>query len=116
MPRLRVRRSSLTRHIARLAATAPSPRFSRTGKARCWPKPIYEWSTFTAGTASGTDLAVYGDFQNYLIAERLGMTVEIVQHVLGSNRRPIGARGLYAYGRTGGSATVPNAFRWLEVS
>jgi hypothetical protein len=33
-----------------------------------------------------------------------------------ANSRPIGARGLYAYGRTGGGAVVPNAFRWLGVS
>jgi HK97 family phage major capsid protein len=79
-------------------------------------RPIAEWSTMNAGTAVGQKLAIYGDYQSYLIAERLGMTVEVVPHVLGSNRRPIGARGLYAYGRTGGSAIVPNAFRYLELS
>jgi HK97 family phage major capsid protein len=77
--------------------------------------PTYEWSAMASGSSTGTKLAVYGDFSQFVIADRVGMTVEIVQHLFGSNRRPTGERGVFAYWRTGSKVVVPNAFRYLEV-
>ncbi|HUP75605.1 MAG TPA: hypothetical protein VM282_21380 [Acidimicrobiales bacterium] len=49
-----------------------------------------------------------------MIVDKPGsMRVETVPHLLGSNRRPIGARGLYAYWQTGSEATVETASRLL---
>ncbi|MEU6999923.1 phage major capsid protein [Nonomuraea sp. NPDC046570] len=58
---------------------------------------------------------IYGDFKNYVIADRIGTTIELIPHLVGPNRRPTGQRGLYLYFRTGGNVVVPNAFRMLDV-
>lgn len=57
------------------------------------------------------------DFQaGYLIADRLGMSVELIPHLFGAtNRFPTGQRGLFAIWRTGGGVTAANALRYLEV-
>lgn len=78
-------------------------------------RSMREWSTMATGTATGTKLAVHGDWSQYLIADRIGSTVELVPHVMGAAGRPIGARGLYFYWRTGSDLLVPNALRYLEV-
>jgi HK97 family phage major capsid protein len=67
-------------------------------------------------TGTGTQvLLVVGDFRNYLVAQRVGMTVELVPHLFGATgRRPTGQRGWYAYARVGAGLLVPNAFRYLS--
>jgi HK97 family phage major capsid protein len=69
------------------------------------------------GTTTGTKLIIAGDFQaGYLIADRLGMSVELVPHLFGATSRfPKGQRGLFAIWRTGGGVLAQNAFRYLEV-
>jgi HK97 family phage major capsid protein len=59
---------------------------------------------------------LYGDFRaGFYIADRLGMTVEIVSHLFGATRRPTGERGFFAYWRTGSKTVVPEAFKYLET-
>ncbi len=56
---------------------------------------------------------------NYLIADRLGITAELIPHLTAGGTAihyPSGQRGLYVYGRTGAAALVPNAFRALVVT
>lgn len=61
--------------------------------------------------------AVYGDFSNYVIADRIGMTVEFIPHLFGtSNGRPKGQRGWYAYYRVGADSVNDAAFRLLNVT
>jgi hypothetical protein len=68
-------------------------------------------------TTTGSRIAVLGDFHaGYVIADGIGLTVELVPHLLGSNRRPTGQCGLYASWRTGGKVVVLNALRYLEVT
>jgi HK97 family phage major capsid protein len=74
-----------------------------------------EWSAMDATTTSGDVVAIVGDLRNYVIVDRLGWQVELISHLLGSNRRPIGARGLYGIGRRGAKIAVPEAFRYAEV-
>ena len=60
---------------------------------------------------------VYGDFSNYVIADRIGMTVEFIPHLFGtSNGRPKGQRGWYAYYRVGADSVNDGAFRLLDVT
>jgi HK97 family phage major capsid protein len=59
---------------------------------------------------------VYGDFDNYVIADRIGMTVEFIPHLVGTNRRPTGSRGWYAYYRVGADSVNDGAFRMLDVT
>jgi HK97 family phage major capsid protein len=75
-----------------------------------------EWSTFsTATTTPGATVLAYGDFNQFVIADRIGMNVEIVQHMFGSALRPTGQRGLFAYWRTGSKKLTENAFRFSVI-
>lgn len=78
--------------------------------------PTYEWSTMTSTMATTNRIGLYGDFKQYLIADRIGGTIELIPHLFGAtNRFPTGQRGLYYYWRVGGGTLVQNAFRYLEV-
>ncbi|MDQ0842406.1 phage major capsid protein [Streptomyces sp. V1I6] len=70
------------------------------------------WDTAAAGD---NYVAVYGDFSNYVIADRVGMTVEFIPHLVGANRRPTGQRGWYAYYRVGADSVNDGAFRMLNI-
>jgi HK97 family phage major capsid protein len=70
-----------------------------------------------AVTASAENyMAVFGDFSNYVIADRVGMQVEFIPHLVGTNRRPTGQRGWYAYYRVGADSVNDGAFRMLNVT
>jgi HK97 family phage major capsid protein len=58
---------------------------------------------------------IFGDFKQFLIVDRIGMTVEMVPHVLGANRRPTGQRGVYAVWMNNSKILVPDAFRRLSM-
>ena len=62
-------------------------------------------------------MAVFGDFSNYVIADRIGMTIEFIPHLFGTtNGRPTGQRGWFAYYRTGADSVNDAAFRLLNVT
>ena len=64
-------------------------------------KPAYEAEAMDGAIATGDDyVLVYGDF-SYVIADRIGTTVEFIPHLFGANQRPTGQRGWYAYFRAG---------------
>jgi HK97 family phage major capsid protein len=76
----------------------------------------YPVNDFMADDPTGTgtqSLLVLGDFSQYVVAMRAGMSVELLPHLLGSNRRPTGQRGLFAWARVGGGVVSTNAFRLL---
>ncbi|MGW6295634.1 phage major capsid protein [Streptomyces sp. NPDC055058] len=70
------------------------------------------WNTAVAGD---NYIAVFGDLSNYVIADRLGMTVEFIPHLVGSNRRPTGQRGWYAYYRVGADSVNDAGMRVLNL-
>lgn len=78
-------------------------------------RPVYEASGFPefTGTTGAANICVVGDFRHFAIFDRVGMRVELVNHLFGSNRRPDGQRGLYAWWRVGSDVLVDNAFRML---
>jgi HK97 family phage major capsid protein len=79
-------------------------------------KALRELSTMSASTATGNKVMVYGDLAaSFVIVERLGLQVELVNHLFGANRRPTGERGLLAIGRTGSGVVNPAAARYLEI-
>jgi len=61
-------------------------------------------------------ILVHGDFEHYVIADRIGMTVEFIPHLVGANRRPTGQRGWYAFYRVGADTTNAGAFKMLNVA
>lgn len=68
----------------------------------------------TTSTAANTTFTVVGDFMNYVIARRTGMSVELVPHIFstGSNL-PMGQRAWFAYARIGGGVVNTSGFRGL---
>lgn len=77
-------------------------------------KPSYEASGMPDATLSINDkYLVYGNFRNFLIVDRVGMIVDFVPHLFGTNRRPTGQRGIYAMWRNNCKVLVDNAFRTL---
>jgi HK97 family phage major capsid protein len=81
-------------------------------------KPAFEDddSPATTTTTALDNVLVFGNFNNYVIVDRVGLTVELVPHLFGTNHRPTGARGLYAYWRVGGDVVGPEqaSFRLLQ--
>lgn len=77
----------------------------------------YETPYMTDLTSSGvhTNVAVVGDFSNYVIARRGGMSVELVPQLFDvTNNRPTGQRGWFAYARIGGGSANNQGFRLLN--
>lgn len=80
-----------------------------------------EQSTMAAAPDDGEDILVLGDFNQFLIVDRIGMTVEVIQHltqqaVAGQGFGiPVGMRGIYAHWHNNARILVPNAFRVLHV-
>jgi HK97 family phage major capsid protein len=71
----------------------------------------------TITASSENYMTVYGDFRNYVIADRIGMTVEFIPHLFHTaNNRPSGTRGWYAYYRVGADVVNGNGFRMLDVT
>jgi HK97 family phage major capsid protein len=81
-------------------------------------RPAYEASSMPnpAEATTGDLLLVYSDFSQMIILDKLGLQVELIPHVLGPNRRPIGARAMYAFWRSTSKVLNPNAFRALSFS
>jgi HK97 family phage major capsid protein len=68
----------------------------------------------TTNTTAPIGIAVVGDFSNYLIARRGGMSVELVPMLFDvTNNRPTGQRGWFAYSRIGGGSVNDLGFRLL---
>jgi HK97 family phage major capsid protein len=73
----------------------------------------------TAVTTGTDGLAIVGDFSNYVIARRGGMSVELIpqlfnQSVAGTGvGMPTGQRGWFAYARIGGNSVNDLGFRLL---
>jgi HK97 family phage major capsid protein len=80
-------------------------------------KPVYEspyMPDVTTVTTATTGYAIVGNFSNYLIARRGGMSVELVPQLFAlANNRPSGQRGWFAYARIGGGSVNDLGFRLL---
>jgi HK97 family phage major capsid protein len=72
----------------------------------------YASSGITSTLTTGNKVAVLGDFQQFLIADRVGLSVEYVPHLLSTGGPfPRGGRAYFAYWRTGSGVLFTNAFR-----
>lgn len=67
------------------------------------------------GLTDAQNILAVGDPRQFLVAQRVGMTVEVVPHLFATGaNRPSGQRGLYAYARVGHDVIVDNAWRVLK--
>ena len=65
--------------------------------------------------AQSNKILAYGDFKKFRIHDRIGMTVELVPHLFGANRRPTGQRGWYARFRHGARLVDAAAVKVLDA-
>jgi HK97 family phage major capsid protein len=78
--------------------------------------PIYESSQMTAVVTTGSNILLAGNFQNYVIYDRIGATVEYIPNLMDpTTGRPTGSRGYFLNWRVGGDCTNPDAFRVLKL-
>ena len=94
--------------------TAAGARLFDLNEGRLLRRPVYEASEMADVTTTGTKFLLFGDFSRYVIIDRVGLSVELIPHLMGTNRRPTGERGLYAYWRNGAKVVDANAFRALS--
>ncbi|MFC8277192.1 phage major capsid protein [Streptomyces sp. NPDC057271] len=72
---------------------------------------------FSAAATADNYILAYGDLSNYVIADRVGMTVEFIPHLFATgNNRPSGSRGWYAYYRVGADVVNDGALRLLNIA
>jgi HK97 family phage major capsid protein len=74
-----------------------------------------ENSSMATATTSNSKILVLGDFAYFLIVDKIGLNMELVPHLFGSNGRPTGTRGFFAYWNNTSKVLSPNAFRVLKV-
>jgi HK97 family phage major capsid protein/HK97 family phage prohead protease len=79
--------------------------------------PAYEDSAMAAVLTTGSLIMVLGDFNYFVIVDRIGLDIEIAPLLFGLARGyPTGQRGLYAYWRNSSKVLSANAFRVLVTS
>ena len=81
-------------------------------------KPAYESSAMDGSHGSGDNyVLVYGDFSKFVIADRIGASIEAIPHLFHtSTNRPSGSRGSYMHWRTGSDSIDDAAFELLNVT
>ncbi|WP_329338586.1 phage major capsid protein [Streptomyces sp. NBC_00663] len=79
--------------------------------------PIYEASAMDGviDAAQNNYILLLGDFRNFYIVDRVGMTMVYEPLVKGANGRPTGEAGWFAYWRTGSDVVNADAFRLLNA-
>ena len=89
-----------------------------TGSVQTLRQRPVEYSSYFAdftGTTGASNILVVGDFRNFVIADRAGMTIELVPHLFDvTNNRPTGQRGWFAWARFGSNSVNDSAFRLLQ--
>ena len=94
-----------------LNTQAPTP--GNTG-ATLLGRGAWEASAMQATVVDSKLIMLVGDFSYFLIVDRIGMTVELIPHLVGAaNRLPVGMRALYAYWRNTSKVLSSNAFAGL---
>ncbi|MCV7255333.1 phage major capsid protein [Mycobacterium hackensackense] len=81
-------------------------------------RPDYVAEAMDGVINAGQDNIVlaYGDFQNYVVADRLGTTLSYIPQLFGPNGRPVGKAGWHAWIRVGADSVNDSAFRALNVT
>jgi HK97 family phage major capsid protein len=106
--------------IRQLAAGADSAYYtvdlSAGGIGTLFGRPIRttDYAPEFSGTTGAANILVVGDFSNFLVAQRAGMSLELVPHLFGANQRPTGQRGWFASARHGFDSVNDLAFRILQ--
>lgn len=84
-------------------------------KSELLGRPDYISEAMASAVADAAQILLFGDFQNYVIADRLGTTMSYIPHLFGANGRPTGQAGWHAWARVGADSVNDAAFRLLKV-
>lgn len=76
-------------------------------------RPAHELSNMDNTIAAGKNLAIYGDWSQFVITQRVGASLELIPWIMGPNQRPSGERGAWLWGRYGADSINDAAFRML---
>jgi HK97 family phage major capsid protein len=81
-------------------------------------KPTNEAEAMDGVVNAGAEnyMAILGDFSNYVIADRIGTTVEFIPHLFGANQRPTFQRAWAAFYRVGAGLVNSAGFRMYNVT
>lgn len=80
------------------------------------PDYVAEAMDGTITALSDNLVMVFGDFQNFVIADRIGATMRFIPDTFGANGRPTGQSGWLCYWRVGSDSVNDAAFRVLNVT
>jgi HK97 family phage major capsid protein len=80
-----------------------------------WPVYVNSNMDSTLTGAAADYLVLSGDFNQFVIVDRIGTTIEVLPGY-GTNRRPTGQKHFYMHWRTGSGVLVPDAFRLSNFS
>lgn len=80
------------------------------------PDYISEAMDGVINTSADNLVLLFGDFQNYVIADRLGTSISYIPHLFGASGRPTGQAGWHAWIRVGADSVNDSAFRLLNVT
>ena len=94
--------------ISQFETTAGARTFPEVSEGRLLNKPLNELSNMdgVVNAAQENYILLYGDFSNFVIADRIGTTLELIPNLVGANRRPTGQRGALLWFRTGSDSVV----------
>lgn len=80
-------------------------------------QPAYEASTMESAITTGGLVLLAGNFEQYYIVDRIGMSVQYNPMVMGrTNSRPTGEAGWFAFWRVGADVADVDAFRLLQLN
>jgi HK97 family phage major capsid protein len=89
---------------------------TQAGPSKVMGSPFYTSSGVTSTITTGNHILVYGDFSNFYLVDRLGMTMNFIPALFSTgSARPTGQAGWYAYWRHGSDSVNDNAFRLLKL-
>ena len=80
-------------------------------------QPQYEASTMSAVITTGGNILLAGNFDQYVVVDRVGMSIMYEPMVKSTgNGRPTGQAGWFGFWRVGADVTDPDAFRLLQLN
>lgn len=80
-------------------------------------QPVYECSTMTGVVSTGANVLLAGNFKQYYIVDRVGMSIMYEPMVKSTgNGRPTGQAGWFAFWRVGADVVDADAFRVLQLN
>jgi HK97 family phage major capsid protein len=126
---LRPRDASQASWVANKKIFSLTRRFDTAGGSSFWAnlgmgipqqligQPTYECSSMTSVVSTGANVLLVGNFKEYYVIDRVGMSVVYDPLVRSTgNGRPTGQAGWFAFWRVGADVVDPDAFRLLQLN